>query len=255
MEPIKELTKAISILNSLLESTVSRVPSTELPKDIVFHGVGVVFAIRVEDAHKNETSEIVKNLFPLKIESKIIEAGVNYSKYIFLYSKAKQSPDKIAKTLAETIMGELMISVQIGIGEQANTQEELSNAITTAIYALETGLIFNNGKQYHHYNEQGIARIVMNLPINVLLDLNAKVQMLDDSMIAIANMLFDNNLNISETSRSAYMHRNTLIYRLNRISKLTGLDIRKFEDSLIFKMAVMAKIYLEERQAAYDKDR
>jgi carbohydrate diacid regulator len=255
MEPIKELTKAITILNSLLESTISRVPNDELTKDISFHGAGVVFAIRVEDAYKEEASEIVKNLFPQKSEFRIIEVGPNYGKFVLLFSKTKQNQNKIAKTIAETITGELMITVQIGIGEQADTQERMSNAITTAVSALETGSIFYGGKPYHQYDEQFIARIIMNLPANILIDLNEKVQMLDESMITVANLLFENNLNISETARAAYLHRNTLTYRLNRICKLTGLDILKFEDSLIFKMAVMAKIYLEERQSTYDKDK
>jgi carbohydrate diacid regulator len=75
------------------------------------------------------------------------------------------------------------------------------------------------------------------------------IDSLDEETLDIINEFFDNNLNISETSRKLFVHRNTLVYRLGKIKKVTGLDLREFDQAIVFKVALMVKKYLDSQKA------
>jgi carbohydrate diacid regulator len=68
---------------------------------------------------------------------------------------------------------------------------------------------------------------------------------LDDETMVTIQKFFENSLNISETARQLYIHRNTLVYRLERLEKMIGLDIRKFEDAMTFKIAMMVIAHMD----------
>ena len=72
---------------------------------------------------------------------------------------------------------------------------------------------------------------------------------LDEDTLDTINRFFENNLNVSETARKLYVHRNTLVYRLEKVKKITGLDLREFEDAILFKVAVMVKQYLNSQNS------
>lgn len=76
------------------------------------------------------------------------------------------------------------------------------------------------------------------------------IEALDEDTLDTINRFFENNLNVSETARKLYVHRNTLVYRLEKVKKITGLDLREFEDAILFKVAVMVKKYLDSQNTA-----
>ena len=116
--------------------------------------------------------------------------------------------------------------------------------------AIEVGKVFEEEKNILSYDNLGIGRLIYQLPIK-LCELFLKevfkkgdIAALDDETILTINKFFENDLNVSETSRQLFVHRNTLVYRLEKIYKLTGLDLRKFDQAIVFKVAMMVHKYL-----------
>lgn len=111
--------------------------------------------------------------------------------------------------------------------------------------ALEVGRVFYSEKTILAYNELGIGRLIHQLPVSLCeMFLNevfeeGENEVFDEEELTTVYTFFDNNLNISETARQLYIHRNTLVYRLEKIQKKTGLDVRVFDDALTFKIAIM----------------
>lgn len=120
--------------------------------------------------------------------------------------------------------------------------------------ALVIGGIFDNEKAVINYNKLGIGRLIFQLPTTLCkLFLNevfkdGSFESLDSETMYTIQKFFENNLNVSETSRQLYIHRNTLVYRLDKIQKSTGLDLRMFDDAIIFKVAMLVKKYLDNSQ-------
>ena len=119
--------------------------------------------------------------------------------------------------------------------------------------AIEVGKVFENDKMIVHYDNLGIGRLIYQLPttlcemyLNEVFKKNS-IDSLDQETLYTINKFFENNLNVSETSRKLFVHRNTLVYRLEKIKKLTGLDLREFDHAIVFKVALMVKKYLSSR--------
>jgi carbohydrate diacid regulator len=116
--------------------------------------------------------------------------------------------------------------------------------------------VFENEKPVIHYDNLGIGRIIYQLPTTLcemfLSEAFKKnpIEALDEDTLDTINRFFENNLNVSETARKLYVHRNTLVYRLEKVKKITGLDLREFEDAILFKVAVMVKQYLDSQNTA-----
>ncbi len=116
--------------------------------------------------------------------------------------------------------------------------------------ALEVGKVFDTEKPIVSYNHLGIARLIYQLPTTLcemfLKEVFRKgsIDSLDHETLFTIQRFFENSLNVSETSRKLFVHRNTLVYRLEKIKKITGLDLREFEDAIVFKVALMVKKYL-----------
>ena len=144
-----------------------------------------------------------------------------------------------------------MTKVIVGVGTVAANIDELNNAYKEAQIALEVGKVFEEGKDVLNYDSLGIGRLIYQLPIKLcelfLQEVFKKgsIASLDDETILTINKFFENDLNVSETSRQLFVHRNTLVYRLEKIMKLTGLDLRKFDQAIVFKVAMMVYKYLE----------
>jgi ABC-type sugar transport system permease subunit len=112
--------------------------------------------------------------------------------------------------------------------------------------------IFESEKNIVDYNHLGIGRLIYQLPTTLCrLFLNevfreGVFETIDSETMITIQKFFENNLNVSETSRQLFIHRNTLVYRLDKIQKITGMDLRKFDDAIYFKVAMMVKRYLDE---------
>ena len=160
---------------------------------------------------------------------------------------------KIAKGIEETISTELKIKVVIGIGTVVNHVRDLARAYQEAQMAIEVGKVFETERSVINYENLGIGRLIYQLPTTLcemfLQEVFKKnpIDSLDQETLFTINKFFENNLNVSETARKLFVHRNTLVYRLEKIKKLTGLDLREFDDAITFKVALMVKKYLTSR--------
>ena len=116
--------------------------------------------------------------------------------------------------------------------------------------AIDVGKIFYAERNVVAYSDLGIGRLIYQLPVNLckifveeIFGDNVPYDLDEETLITI-NKFFENNLNVSETSRQLYIHRNTLVYRLDKLQKMTGLDLRNFDDAIIFKITLMVSKYM-----------
>jgi len=160
---------------------------------------------------------------------------------------------KTAKQIEDTLASELNLKVVIGIGTIVNHIRDLARAYKEAQVAIDVGKVFDTEKAIINYENLGIGRLIYQLPTTLcemfLQEVFKKnpISSLDSETLFTINKFFENNLNVSETARKLFVHRNTLVYRLEKIKKLTGLDLREFDDAITFKVALMVKKYLVSR--------
>ena len=161
---------------------------------------------------------------------------------------------KIAQAMEDLLKSELSIKVVIGIGTVAEHLRELADSYKEAQTAIEVGKVFDTEKSVMHYENLGIGRLIYQLPTTLceifLREVFKKnsLDSLDQETLFTINKFFENSLNVSETSRKLFVHRNTLVYRLEKIRKLTGLDLRQFDHAIVFRVALMVRQYLASRE-------
>ncbi len=138
----------------------------------------------------------------------------------------------------------------VGIGTSVSGIKDLAKSFKEAQVALEVGKVFDNEESIVSYDNLGIARLIYQLPTTLCETFlkevfkQGSIDSLDHETLFTIRRFFENNLNVSETSRKLFVHRNTLVYRLEKIKKLTGLDLREFDHAIVFKIALMVKKYL-----------
>jgi len=211
-----------------------------------------VFLIRQTDKHDIAALEVVQNLFPEKERDFVVSVSETDIVLIKEVDPTVESGAllEIATKVEETILTELSIKTVIGVGTLARHLRELADRYKEAQVAIEVGKVFDTEKTIIHYEHLGIGRLIYQLPITLcemfLSEIFKKspIDSLDPETLYTINRFFENNLNVSETSRKLFVHRNTLVYRLEKIKKLTGLDLREFDHAIVFKVALMVKKYL-----------
>ena len=161
---------------------------------------------------------------------------------------------KLARTIEDRLKTELFARTTIGIGTVSEHLRELADSYKEAQVAIEVGKVFDTEKTIINYENLGIGRLIYQLPTTLCeiflseVFKKSSIDSLDQETLFTINMFFENSLNVSETSRKLFVHRNTLLYRLENIKKLTGLYLREFDDAIIFKVALMVKKYLASRE-------
>ena len=162
--------------------------------------------------------------------------------------------EKMARSVEDTLRNELFIKCVIGIGTVAEHLRSLADSYKEAQTAIDVGKVFDTEKTIINYENLGIGRLIYQLPTTLceifLSEVFKKnsIDSLDQETLFTINKFFENNLNVSETSRKLFVHRNTLVYRLEKIKKLTGLDLRQFDHAIVFKVALMVRKYLSSRE-------
>ena len=165
--------------------------------------------------------------------------------------------NQTARMLVDMLNAEAMSQVRVSYGNPVNEIKSVSRSYKEAKMALEVGKIFYADKNVVPYNNLGIGRLIYQLPTTLcemfLQEVFKKnpIDSLDKETLFTINKFFENNLNVSETSRKLFVHRNTLVYRLEKIKKLTGLDLREFDDAIVFKVALMVNKYLDSSPIKY----
>ena len=201
------------------------------------------------------TIDVIQNLFPDKQMDFVISINETDVALIKQLSDSTESKDlyKVAKQIEDVLAEELNVKAVIGIGTIVSHIRDLARAYKEAQVAIEVGKVFDTEKSIINYENLGIGRLIYQLPTTLcemfLQEVFKKnpIDALDQETLFTINKFFENNLNVSETARKLFVHRNTLVYRLEKIKKLTGLDLREFDDAITFKVALMVKKYLTSR--------
>ncbi len=237
------------ILDNILPSDIY-VKSKEL--HFSTEEVRVAFLIQFHTKGEALPFDMVQNIFPDENKDYVISVG---EQEIVLVKEVKpNSPtkeiEKLAKSIADTLNAEFFTKVSIGIGKPVSNIKDLARSYKEAQVALEVGKVFDTEKDIISYENLGIGRLIYQLPTTLCemflqeVFKNGSLESLDRETLMTIQCFFENNLNVSETSRKLFVHRNTLVYRLEKIRKLTGLDLREFEHAITFKVALMVKRYL-----------
>ena len=214
-----------------------------------------VFLIRQSGTPDMAAIDVVQSLFPDKQIHFVLSISESDIVLIKQLNEGTESKDlnKIAEQVENALESELGDKVGIGVGTIVGHIRELARAYKEAQVAIEVGKIFDTEKSIINYENLGIGRLIYQLPTTLcemfLQEVFKKnpIDSLDQETLFTINKFFENNLNVSETARKLFVHRNTLVYRLEKIKKLTGLDLREFDDAITFKVALMVKKYLMSR--------
>ena len=222
--------------------------------DIASERDRVVFIIETKNEKDTESMEVLKNMFSEEEGHFITEVD---EKSIILVQELESGTDDYAQVgqtadaIRDTLNTEAMTDVRVAAGTVIRDISQVSRSYKEARMALNVGKIFYSAERVHLYNRLGIGRLIYQLPESLcrmfIKEAFTKQQpdTFDEETLQTINMFFDNSLNVSETARQLFVHRNTLVYRLEKLQKSTGLDIRNFDDALTFKIALMVENYLK----------
>ena len=208
-----------------------------------------VFVIRQLEGGDASMLDVVQGLFPDRQNDFVLNMGD--SDVVLIHQLPESGHDKEIQRVAVLLEEALRVGgenrVVIGIGTVALHLRELAKCYKEAQIAIEVGKVFDTEKYIINYENLGIGRLIYQLPTTLcemfLMEVFKKnpIDSLDQETLFTIHKFFENNLNVSETARKLFVHRNTLVYRLEKIKKLTGLDLREFDDAITFKVALMVK--------------
>ena len=226
--------------------------STDVPR--------AVFLIRQIDRTDLSALETVSEMFPDRQKDFVL--SVNETDLVLIKELTGSQDNnsevyEIAGQIEDKLRRELNLRCVIGIGTTARHLRVLADKYKEAQVAIDVGKVFDTEKTIIHYDNLGIGRLIYQLPTTLcemfLSEVFKKnpIEALDQETLYTINKFFENNLNVSETSRKLFVHRNTLVYRLEKIKKLTGLDLREFDHAIIFKVALMVKKYLNSQNGDF----
>ena len=159
--------------------------------------------------------------------------------------------EQTAQTIVDMMSTEIMMNVRVAYGTVVQELKDVSKSYKEAKMAMDVGAIFYVEKKVNSYSSLGIGRLIYQLPANLCRIFIEEIfgdndpGNFDEEIVTTVNKFFENNLNVSETSRQLFVHRNTLVYRVEKLQKSTGLDVRTFDDALTFKIAMMVYNYMK----------
>ena len=213
----------------------------------------IVFIIETQHEKDVNALETVRSLFSTKTKDFITAVD---EKNIILVKEVKPGEtyddlEKTATSIVDMLNTESLTRVSVAFGTIVNEIKDVSRSYKEAKMALDVGKSFYSSKNVVAYSKLGIGRLIYQLPlplcrmfIKEIFDGKSPDEF-DEETLTTINKFFENSLNVSETSRQLYIHRNTLVYRLDKLQKSTGLDLRVFEDAITFKIALMVVKYMK----------
>ena len=214
-----------------------------------------VFVVRTLKKGESVPTDVIQSLFPDRQNDFVLSIGEGDVVLIRQMPEGSgiKELNKIASSIEEALRAGGEPTVVVGIGTVATHLRDLAKSYKEAQIAIEVGKVFDTEKYVINYENLGIGRLIYQLPTTLcemfLQEVFKKnpIDALDKETLFTIHKFFENNLNVSETARKLFVHRNTLVYRLEKIKKLTGLDLREFDDAITFKVALMVKKYLTSR--------
>ena len=218
-----------------------------------------VFVVKFQGSTELPPHEIIEGL----IEDKTRNYVINISEQDIVIVKEVTESDtqeeliSYAEKLMDATLTKYGTKILIGISSVVEKLKDLARAYKEARIALEVGKVFDIERPVMSYENLGIGRLIYQLPTTLCeiflgeVFKKGSLESLDRETLVTVQSFFENNLNVSETSRKLFVHRNTLVYRLEKIRKLTGLDLREFDHAVTFKVALMVKKYLTSKPTKF----
>lgn len=241
--------KNLLLDNLLLVDIYSRAKKLHIQTDVK----RVALIIETDNAKDSNILEMMRTYFGSN--SKDFITAVDENNVIVVKdlseSDSNKEIDKAAGNIAAFLEKENLKDVRIAYGTVVSEIKDVSRSYKEAKMALDVGKIFFGERDVIAYSELGIGRLIYQLPIPLckmfikeIFDGKSPDDFDEETLVTI-NKFFENSLNVSETSRQLFIHRNTLVYRLDKLQKSTGLDLRVFEDAITFKIALMVVKYMK----------
>ena len=241
--------KNLLLDNLLLVDIYSRSKKLHIQTDIP----RVVMIVECENSRENNALELTRGHF--SAGSKDFVTAVDENSVIVVKDLAdadtNREIEKAAGLLENSLQKEGLKDIKIAYGTVVREIKEVSRSYKEAKMALDVGKIFFDDRNIIAYNELGIGRLIYQLPIPLCKMFIREIfggkspDDFDEETLTTISKFFENSLNVSETSRQLFIHRNTLVYRLDKLQKSTGLDLRVFEDAITFKIAMMVVRYMK----------
>ncbi|MCQ2499587.1 MAG: helix-turn-helix domain-containing protein [Lachnospiraceae bacterium] len=212
----------------------------------------VVFVISSDKDKDNLIADLLKGMFSQ--QGKDYVTKVDEDNHILIKALEKEKPEELemlANTIVDTISAEIMVNVRVGYGMIVDELKDVSKSYKEALMAIDVGRIFYAGRKVNSYSSLGIGRLIYQLPAGLCQMFIEEIFKdndpagFDEEIVSTIYKFFENNLNVSETSRQMFIHRNTLVYRVEKLKAITGLDVRVFDDALTFMIAMMVYNYLK----------
>ncbi|MCR5774801.1 MAG: helix-turn-helix domain-containing protein [Lachnospiraceae bacterium] len=236
--------------NMLVVDIYSRAKKLRVPTD----STRCVFIVETEGSKEISGIDLLRSVFPSGANDYVIEADERA--YVVIKSldpleDEEQQVKETAEMLVDTMNTQAMVRVRVSYGKVVSEIKQVSASYKEAKMAMEVGKIFYQEKSIVSYGTLGIGRLIYQLQPSLCEVFLHEIygddipDHLDEETLNTINKFFENNLNVSETSRQLFVHRNTLVYRIEKLQKMTGLDIRTFDDALTFKIALMVVNYMK----------
>lgn len=218
-----------------------------------------VLVVKFQSPTEIPPYEIMQNIFTEKVKDYVINISEQDIVIVKEVAPGTETDalEEAARAILDEVAQEYSAKVLIGISSVVDNLKDLARAYKEARISLEVGKVFDIEKPIMSYENLGIGRLIYQLPTTLceifLQEVFKKgsLESLDRETLMTVQSFFENNLNVSETSRKLFVHRNTLVYRLEKIRKLTGLDLREFDHAVTFKVALMVKKYLTSKPAKF----
>lgn len=213
----------------------------------------VVYVIETKGEEDSNALEVLRSLFSQRAHDYI--TAVDENNIILVKEIGNEESfeelDKIAYMIIDMLNTEVMCSARVAYGTVVSEIRDVSKSYKEAQMALDVGKIFYSDRQVVAYGKLGIGRLIYQLPVPLcqmfikeIFD-GKSLEDFEEEIITTIIKFFENNLNVSEASRQMFIHRNTLVYRLDKLQKSTGLDLRNFDDAITFKIALMVDKYMK----------
>ena len=236
--------------NMLVVDIYSRAKKLLIPTD----SVRCVFIVEVEGNNEVPGIDTLRSVFPSGSDDYVTET--DEKTYVVIKSldptdDVERQAKETAEMLVDTMNTEAMVKVRVSYGKVVSEIKQVSSSYKEAKMAMEVGKIFYQERFILSYDTLGIGRLIYQLQPSLCEVFLHEIygedipDHLDEETLNTINKFFENNLNVSETSRQLFVHRNTLVYRIEKLQKMTGLDIRIFDDALTFKIALMVVNYMK----------
>lgn len=227
---------------------------------IALDGNRCVMIFQLEQAEKTSAYAVLGELIPVSDGDVLVEMN-RHTVALIKDMNGMDGPEELfqfAQAVQETVMEEAVATLIVGIGEEKHTLAQLGESYAEARRAMEVGHVFNPGQSIHVFRRLMLERFLMNVSreegqhYHSLLFNRKTAKLFNEEMLQTIDMFFCKDLNLSDTARQLFIHRNTLVYRLDKVQRLTGLDLRHFDDAVTFKILSVLKKCGQEKPRQID---